>query len=136
MTGDEYHKNNDRQQHPPSGDHLRTGSEPHQRQKQDACNQPQVADQMVKLFVMLNPLIAGLQTTLILLGGIHFSDAQAFTSEDMFPRSEFRPEPKPNRPPRTDRMNVLEVSSGNVATFRQKSVQMPSCSRYCSTLDR
>ena len=32
-------------------------------------------------------------------------------------------------------MNVLDPSSGSVATFRQNADHLPSC-RYCSTFDR
>ena len=38
--------------------------------------------------------------------------------------------------PRTVRMKVLVLSSGNVWTLWQKSGQMPSWRRYCSTLER
>jgi hypothetical protein len=50
------------------------------------------------------------------------------------------PKPNPKLPedgrPRTDRMNVLCTSSGNVATFAQKAGQRPLWSRYCSTFER
>ena len=87
---------------------MQSGREPYNRDKHDACDETKVSNQQVELFVMLDQPVASLQTTLVLLGGIHFSVVQVFTSEDMFPRSEFKPDPRPNRPPRSDRMNMLD----------------------------
>src|SRR5205823_2411218 len=51
---------------------------------------------------------------------------QSLTSACILPISEFRPVPGPPPAPRTDRMNVLDASSGNVATLRQKLPQIRS----------
>src|SRR5437867_3621602 len=136
MTCDEHNKDSDRQQEPPSGDDAGTNGQPCHAEKDDACDEPHVANNEVEPLVTLDHLVAGLQAVFVLLGGLHFSGAQVFTSEDMFPKSEFKPEPRPTRPPRTDRINVLDASSGSAATLRQKSSQLPSCCRYCSTLER
>src|SRR5262245_56098401 len=136
VTSDQHDKRNDRQQEPPSRQEMWSGGQPCHNQEDDSCGQTQVANKQIQLFIMLEPPVASFETTFVLLGGIHFSGAQVFTSEDMLPKSEFKPEPRPNRAPRSDRMNVLDASRGSEATFRQKSSQMPSCLRYCSTLER
>ena len=51
------------------------------------------------------------------------------TSAAIFPRSELRPTPGPDPPPRIERMNVLVSSSGSVATLDR------SCSRCCPAGD-
>ena len=57
------------------------------------------------------------------------------TSCAIAPRELTNP-PRPPPPPFWERMNVLDASSGSVATFRQNASQTPSCTRYCSTLER
>jgi hypothetical protein len=44
--------------------------------------------------------------------------------------------PKPPPPPRYERMNWLVSSMGRCDAFAQKSIQMPSMFRYCSTFER
>src|SRR5262245_14571162 len=111
--------------------------EPDHCEKGEAGQQSRITDPMVELSEALEFRESRLQSLAVFRRWIHFSvEQKLFTSEDMLPRSEFKPDPSPNLPPRTERMKVLESSSGRVETFRQKSYQMPSCCKYCSTLDR
>src|SRR5215831_11746337 len=133
VTRNENDECGDRNQHPPAGKNMNAGRQPHDNKEDDSGAKPRVADQQVEFLIALHLLTALTKTPLVLLGGVHFSGAQFFTSEAMLPRSELRPYPNPKRPPRTERIKVLELSRGRAATLRQKASQIPSCSRYIST---
>src|SRR5262249_39130872 len=115
---------------------MRPNRQPCHCKKRDTGDQAYVSNEDADFLVVRDSLIASREALFVFLERIHFSDAQAFTSVAMFPRSEFKPDPKPYRPPRTERMNVLVASRGSVETLWQKSCQIPSCSRYISTLER
>jgi hypothetical protein len=63
------------------------------------------------------------------------SEPQSLTSEAISPSSEIRSNGESGVRSRTDRMKALVSSRGSAATLAQNRGQVPSCRRYCSTLD-
>src|SRR5215471_9353691 len=90
VTRHKHDKHDDRQPQPPTGDHVRAGGEPDEHEKRHADNQAYVSDEDVNLFEVLDSLVARRKASCVFLGRIHFSDAQAFTSLTIFPKSELK----------------------------------------------
>jgi hypothetical protein len=95
VTSDEDDEDYDRNKDPPSGEGVRPGGEPHDYEKHNAGYEAYVTDAVVQSFVVLDPGIAGFEASSVFFGGSHFSGPQVFTSEAIFPRSEFKPDPSP-----------------------------------------
>src|SRR5262245_13821288 len=82
VTDNQRRKNDNRQQQPPAGDEMGTGGEPYHCEEDEAGDEAKVSNKVVELFVMLDHQVASFQTSLVLLGRIHFAGAQALTSDD------------------------------------------------------
>src|SRR5262249_47184380 len=104
VQADEYDENKNWNQQEPSGNDL-ADREPNHSEKEETSRQPCISDAEIESSKALDITETHLETLAVFLRRIHFSSVQKlFTSEDMLPRSEFKPDPSPNRPPRTARM--------------------------------